>query len=42
MITRVPPKVFDRPFDASLVTIVGLPPKDSYDDDDENEDDGRG
>ena len=39
MITRVPPKVFDRLFDASLVTIMGLPPKDPHDDDDENEDD---
>ena len=27
MITRVQPKVFDRLFDASLVTLMGLPPK---------------
>ena len=39
MITRVQSKVFDRLFDASLVTIMGLPPKDPHDDDDENEDD---
>ena len=37
MITRVPPKVFDRLFDASLVTIVGLPPKDPHDDDEEED-----
>ena len=39
MITRVPPKVFDRLFDASFVTIMGLPPKDPHDDEDENEED---
>jgi len=37
MITRVPPKVFDRLFDASLVTIMGLPPKDPHDDDEEED-----
>jgi len=37
MITRVPPKVFDRLFDASLVSIMGLPPKDPHDDDEEED-----
>ena len=37
MITRVPPKVFDRLFDASLVTIMGLPPKDPHDDEEEED-----
>ena len=39
MISRVPQRVFDRLFDASLVTIMDLPPKDPLDDDDENEED---
>lgn len=39
MITRGPQRGFDRLFDASPVTIMGLPPKDAHDDDDENEDD---
>ena len=37
MILRVPQTVSDRSFDASRITILGLPPKDP--DDDENEDD---
>jgi hypothetical protein len=39
MVTRLPQGVLDRLFDASLVTIMGMPPKDPHDDDDENEDD---
>ena len=39
MVTRLPQRVLDRLFDASLVTIMGLPPKDPNDDDDENEGD---
>ena len=39
MVTRLPQRVLDRLFDASLVTIMGLPPKDPHDDDDENEGD---
>jgi hypothetical protein len=37
MILRVPQRVSDRLFDASLITILGLPPKDPHDD--ENEED---
>ena len=37
MVTRLPQRVLDRLFGASLVTIMGLPPKDPHDDDDENE-----
>ena len=39
MVTRLPQRVLDRLFGASLVTIMGLPPKDPHDDDDENGDD---
>jgi hypothetical protein len=39
MVTRLPQRVLDRLFGASLVTIMGLPPKDPHDDDDENEGD---
>ncbi len=39
MIKRGLQRIFDRLFDASLVTIMGLPPKDPQDDGDENEDD---
>jgi hypothetical protein len=38
MTSRVPQRVFDRLFDASPITIMGLPPKDPHDDD-ENEGD---
>jgi hypothetical protein len=37
MISRVPQRVFDRLFDASLITIMGLPPKDPHDDDENEE-----
>jgi hypothetical protein len=37
MILRVPQRVFDRLFDASLITIMGLPPKDPNDDDENEE-----
>jgi hypothetical protein len=42
MISRVPQRVFDRLFGASLITIMGLPPKDPHDDDEneEGEEDG--
>jgi hypothetical protein len=39
MISRVPQKVSAWLIDLSLVTIMGLPPKDPHDDDDENEED---
>ena len=39
IISRVPQKRSDWPIVASLVTIVGLPPKDPPDDDDDNEED---
>jgi hypothetical protein len=39
VISRVPQRVLDRLFDASLITIMGPPPKDPHDDDDENEED---
>ena len=39
MVTRLPQSNLDRLFDVSLVTIMGLPPKDPRDDDDENEGD---
>jgi hypothetical protein len=39
MISRVPQKVFDRLFDPSLVTIMGLPPKDPNNDEEDEEDD---
>ncbi len=39
IISRVPQKRSDWPIVASLVTILGLPPKDPPDDDDENEED---
>jgi hypothetical protein len=42
MISRVPQRVFDRLFDASLITIMGLPLKDPHEDDDEDEDPGLG
>jgi hypothetical protein len=38
MISRVPQKVFDRLFDPSLVTIMGLPPKDPSNDEEDEED----
>jgi hypothetical protein len=37
MILRVSQTVFDRSFDASLITIMGLPPKDPHDDDENEE-----
>jgi hypothetical protein len=37
VISRVPQRVLDRLFDASLITITGPPPKDPHDDDEENE-----
>jgi hypothetical protein len=39
MISGVPQKVSAWLIDLSLVTIMGLPPKDPHDDDDENEED---
>jgi hypothetical protein len=39
MISRTPQKSSDWLIAASLVTIVGVPPKDPPDDDDENEED---
>jgi hypothetical protein len=40
MITsRFPRNVSAWPIDSSLATIVGLPPKDPHDDEDENEED---
>jgi hypothetical protein len=39
MVTRLPQRVLDRLFDASLVTIMDPPPKDPHDDDDENKGD---
>lgn len=39
MISHIPQK-FDRLFDPSLVTIMGLPPKDPNDDDEDEQDDG--
>jgi hypothetical protein len=38
MISRVPQKVPTWLVDSSLVTIMGLPPKDPHDDDDDEED----
>ena len=38
VISRVPQRVFDRLFDPSLVTIVGLPPKDPNNDEEDEED----
>jgi hypothetical protein len=37
MILRVPQRISDRLFDASLITIMGLPPKDPHDDDENEE-----
>jgi hypothetical protein len=37
MISRVPQKVPTWLVDSSLVTIMGLPPKDPHDDDDDEE-----
>jgi hypothetical protein len=37
MISRVPQRVFDRLFDASFITVMGLPPKDPHDDDENEE-----
>ncbi|MFZ1151034.1 MAG: hypothetical protein WAR76_15060 [Xanthobacteraceae bacterium] len=37
MILRVPQRVFDRLFDESLITLMGLPPKDPPDDDENEE-----
>jgi hypothetical protein len=37
MISRVPQRIFDRLFDATLITIMRLPPKDPHDDDDEED-----
>jgi len=39
MISRVPRNVSAWLIDSSLVTVLGLPPKDPHDDDDENEED---
>jgi hypothetical protein len=39
MISRVPRNVSAWLIDSSLVTALGLPPKDPHDDDDENEED---
>jgi hypothetical protein len=39
MISRIPEKRSDWLIVASLVTIVGVPPKNPPDDDDENEED---
>jgi hypothetical protein len=39
MISRIPEKRSDWLIAASLVTIVGVPPKDPPDDNDENEED---
>ena len=39
IISRIPQKNLDWLIVASLVTIVGVPPKDPPDDDDENEED---
>ena len=39
MILRVREKTPARRIDSSLVTTLGLPPKDPHDDDDEDEDD---
>jgi hypothetical protein len=36
MVTHLPHRILDRLFDASLVTIMDLPPKDPHDDDDES------
>ena len=38
MISRVPQKVLTWLVDSSLVTIMGLPPKDPHDDDEDEED----
>jgi hypothetical protein len=37
MILRDPQSVFDRLFDASLIAILGLPPKDPNNDDENEE-----
>jgi hypothetical protein len=42
IISRVPQKRSVCPIVASLMTIVGLPPKDPPDDDDDNEEDEEG
>jgi hypothetical protein len=42
MISRVPQKVPTWLVDSSLVTIMGLPPKDPHDDDDDDEEDEEG
>jgi hypothetical protein len=39
MISRVPQNVSARSIDSSLVSTLGLPPKDPPDDDDENGED---
>jgi hypothetical protein len=38
MILRVSQRVSDGLFDASLITILGLPPKDPHDDENEEDD----
>ena len=39
MISRVPQKVSTWLVDSSLVTVIGLPPKDPHDDENEDEKD---
>ena len=40
MISRVHQKVFSELFDPTLVTILGLPPKDPNDEDEDEKDEG--
>jgi hypothetical protein len=39
MISHIPQSAYDWLVELSLVTVMGLPPKDPDDDDDENEED---